>query len=1011
MENKKKSITLMIVAIITLLALIIGATYAYFQASGNSGSGTDVNVVTATSDLLTFKIDKDINIIVSQSDFKKGAGNKSDSTKASAILTASNSKNIESSSDRYNIYFIIEANDFIYTTDNATAEILLNVTDPNGNKVENITGLVHTDKGFDITTRTGGFLLVPDYDITATRGNTTTQEWKVEVTLVNLDTDQTKNTGKTLSGKLYVTKEKMSSYELTKITNVETETTYNSIKTTLQVANGTSPIEKYYYGIEKISSDATGYANTNSLKRLAFSDVSLIESDKSSYTFTNLEDNATYKIYSYGIDKNKIKTNIYETEVTTNSYNVAKINSVTHTSTLNSITLNVNAQKGNNEIVKYFYSKDNGETYIESTSSTYTFDNLTDTTEYKIKVKVLDSYGRYSTEYLEAIATTTYILPSVTKVTPTTKYNQITVTTTGTKGTNEISKYYYSINNSSYVQGSSTYTFTNLNEQTTYTIKVKVADTNGRMSNEYSLSATTDAYKLPTITNVTTSATYNSITINVSGQNGDGTITEYYYSKDDGSNYIKSTNSSYTFTNLTPSANFFVKVYVKDNNGKTSSEFTTSVATVKSQVSDFCTNGDTLSDCIIKYANQGPEISKIYVHNSSLVNGAGDNSYRFSGGEDNACYYNGELVGFEQDSLGNSDITPNTCKYIYQIDGKKYMYPGISTVGDLTDEYDTVIWDSANNKCVTSKNKVDVYSIADYTVSETKCSGTAIIGTTGAILGTKVGAGTYVKNYINNYVCFGSDASPCPEDNLYRIIGVFGDNNHGVTGKSLVKLVKATYAKSTLLGTNGNYDSDNKYCYNGDLSISGVQNYSNEWPQSALNTVNLNTNFVNNIGSAWANKIQSVKWKINANVYKEKTKTPSEMYNAEVSSNTNIYDAKIGLIYASDYGFATSTKSWTKNMYNLEDFNSLQDFGGYVLNPNWFYDIKQSTDGHPFGYTITSSGDGTFDTPYVLAFYSSGEVLTEVTYYNYNIQPSFYLTASTKYISGSGTQSDPIIIN
>ena len=359
MKNRKKTITLMLVAIITLLVLIIGATYAYFQATSNTGSDTDVNVLTATSDLLTFKIDKDINIIVSQSDFKKGAGNKSDSTKASAILTASNSKNIESSSDRYNIYFIIEANDFIYTTNNATAEILLNVTDPNGNKVENITGLVHTDKGFDITTRTGGFLLVPDYDITATRGNTTTQEWKVEVTLVNLDTDQNKNTGKTLSGKLYVTKEKMSSYELTKITNVETETTYNSIKTTLQVASGTSPIEKYYYGIEKISSDATGYANNNSLKRLAFNDVSLIESDKPTYTFKNLEDNATYKIYSYGIDKNKIKTNMYETEITTNSYNVAKINSVSHTSTLNSITLNVNAQKGDNEIEKYFYSKDN----------------------------------------------------------------------------------------------------------------------------------------------------------------------------------------------------------------------------------------------------------------------------------------------------------------------------------------------------------------------------------------------------------------------------------------------------------------------------------------------------------------------------------------------------------------------------------------------------------------------------------------------------------------------------
>lgn len=335
-------------------------------------------------------------------------------------------------------------------------------------------------------------------------------------------------------------------------------------------------------------------------------------------------------------------------------------------------------------------------------------------------------------------------------------------------------------------------------------------------------------------------------------------------------------------------------------------------------------------------------------------------------------------------------------------------------VGDLTDEYDTIIWDSTNNKCVTSKNKIDVYSELSYTVSETECAGTAIIGTTGAILGTKVGAGTYVKNYINNYVCFGSAASPCPEDNLYRIIGVFGDNNHGVTGQSLVKLVKATYAKSSLLGTNGNFDSnsnyynDSRYYFDASKDSSGMSNYSNEWPQSALNTINLNTNFVNNIGSTWANKIQSVKWKINANVYKEKTKTPSEMYNAEVTSNTNTYDAKIGLIYASDSGFATSTKSWTKNMYDSKGFNSATTHGGYVANPKWFYKID---DGNQFGYTITSSGDGTFDLPYVLVFFGLGEVSTDITVTSWPIHPSFYLTTSTKYISGSGTQSDPIHIN
>ena len=838
MKNKK-TITLMVVAIITLLTLIIGATYAYFQASGNSGSGTDVNVVTATSDLLTFKIDKDINIIVSQSDFKKGAGNKSDSTKASAILTASNSKNIESTSDRYNIYFIIEANDFIYTTDNATAEILLNVTDPNGNKVENITGLVHTDKGFDITTRTGGFLLVPDYDITATRGNITTQEWKVEVTLVNLDTDQTKNTGKTLSGKLFITKEKMSSYELTKITNVETETTYNSIKTTLQVANGTSPIEKYYYGIEKISSDATGYANNNSLKRLAFNDVSLIESDKPTYTFKNLEDNATYKIYSYGIDKNKIKTNMYETEVTTNSYNVAKINSVTHTSTLNSITLNVNAQKGDNEIEKYFYSKDNGETYIESTSSTYTFDNLTDTTEYKIKVKVLDSYGRYSTEYLEAIATTTYILPSVTKVSPTTKYNQITVTTTGTKGTNEISKYYYSINNSSYVEGTSTYTFTNLTEQTTYTIKVKVADTNGRMSNEYSLSATTDAYKLPTIADVTTSSTLNSITINVSGKAGDGTITEYYYSKDNGSNYVKSTSSSYTFTNLTSDTTFYIKVYVKDSNGRNSIIYVTNAQTL------FAVK---LSNYVISQYTGTQGDNSLYYHNSSLANGAGDNSYRYAGASES----------------------------------------------------------------------------------------------------------------VNNFVCLGSDAATCPDANLFRIIGVFGDKTKVIRAKSV---------------GDQKWDSSN----------------SNTWSSSSLNTY-LNGTYLTSLGTL-ADKIATTTWKVGGGRSTYLYDVPKTAYQYEVgsSASSTTYDAKIGLMYVSDYGFTADQSGWTTK---LSSYNS-------NTSKNWLF----------LGFTEWTISRYSNYTDYAFRVLATGAVYNRKVTDSIVVRPSFNLLSSVTYASGSGTSSDPIRIN
>ena len=120
----------------------------------------------------------------------------------------------------------------------------------------------------------------------------------------------------------------------------------------------------------------------------------------------------------------------------------------------------------------------------------------------------------------------------------------------------------------------------------------------------------------------------------------------------------------------------------------------------------------------------------------------------------------------------------------------------------------------------------------------------------------------------NNFVCFGSDTSPCPTDNLYRIIGVFGENYHGVTGKQLVKLIKYDYMTTDELGTDGDYsqtykewgmDSTYKGTY-GDGERIGVYywNYkatgsaTNTWSTSLLNKTNLNTNFINYLGTTWA---------------------------------------------------------------------------------------------------------------------------------------------------------------
>ena len=432
-----------------------------------------------------------------------------------------------------------------------------------------------------------------------------------------------------------------------------------------------------------------------------------------------------------------------------------------------------------------------------------------------------------------------YILPSVTKVTPTTKYNQITVTTTGTKGTNEISKYYYSINNSSYVEGTSTYTFTNLNEQTTYNIKVKVADTNGRMSNEYSLSATTDAYKLPTIADVTTSSTYNSITINVTGQNGDGAITEYYYSKDNGSNYVKSTSLSYTFTNLTSDTTFYIKVYVKDSNGRNSIIYVTNAQTL------FAVK---LSNYVISQYTGTQGDNSLYYHNSSLANGAGDNSYRYAGASES----------------------------------------------------------------------------------------------------------------VNNFVCLGSDAATCPDANLFRIIGVFGDKTKVIRAKSV---------------GDQKWDSSN----------------SNTWSSSSLNTY-LNGTYLTSLGTL-ADKIATTTWKVGGGRSTYLYDVPKTAYQYEVgsSASSTTYDAKIGLMYVSDYGFTADQSGWTTK---LSSYNS-------NTSKNWLF----------LGFTEWTISRYSNYTDYAFRVLATGAVYNRKVTDSIVVRPSFNLLSSVTYASGSGTSSDPIRIN
>ena len=219
MENKKQAIILSVVAIVALLSLILGATYAYFQASGNIGSSTNVNVTTYTSDLLTFEIGDDIAVYANQTSFASGKGNATGSTYAKATLVANNKTN--EATKNYYVYLNISENTFTYTQNESTPELLLTIKDTSGNEITSITSLTYktvTDgkgasiSGFDITTKSGVITLFDNREITATP--TKTEEWNITVTFVNYNANQTGNAGKSFNAKLIIQQESQSNQTL-----------------------------------------------------------------------------------------------------------------------------------------------------------------------------------------------------------------------------------------------------------------------------------------------------------------------------------------------------------------------------------------------------------------------------------------------------------------------------------------------------------------------------------------------------------------------------------------------------------------------------------------------------------------------------------------------------------------------------------------------------------------------------------------------------------------------------
>ena len=427
---------------------------------------------------------------------------------------------------------------------------------------------------------------------------------------------------------------------------------------------------------------------------------------------------------------------------------------------------------------------------------------------------------------------------------------------------------------------------------------------------------------------------------------------------------------------------------------------------ISDSVSDYCKNGDNLANCIISLG--APDVfgaTKVYHHDENLVNGANDNSYRYAGG-DNTCIFNGENVqgAYSNATFGASN--ENDCKKVYTIKSDDLTIWADNSVTRLLSDEKPVVWSEGACKTTDGENVSIGFDRGNFNpVTEATCKGKSYIVKTDNLTARVANlnmeyAGVGKWSRVNNFVCFGSTETPCPTDNLYRIIGVFEDK---------VKLIKYDYATSTLLGTDGDYsgsDTPDTNYYKG--SLSSIDTYywnnvtkKNTWSESNLNKINLNTNFINNIGSTWANKIATTTWKVGGNTFDNiGSSVPSIAYQNEIvapAENTT-YAAKIGLMYVSDYGFAASPSAWTTTLYNY-DGNDAK--GTSIKTINWmymgYYDWMISRNSDYSNSAFVVYGVGRVDNRYVSS--RSG------------VRPSFNLLSSITYVSGSGSAVDPILIN
>ncbi|MBR1413297.1 MAG: hypothetical protein IJ574_01335 [Bacilli bacterium] len=272
----------------------------------------------------------------------------------------------------------------------------------------------------------------------------------------------------------------------------------------------------------------------------------------------------------------------------------------------------------------------------------------------------------------------------------------------------------------------------------------------------------------------------------------------------------------------------------------------------------------------------------------------------------------------------------------------------------------------------------------------------------------------------NNYVKFNNE--------LWRIIGVMNNIDGGEVsgdGASRVKLIRAES-----LGNFPFYDScaDENWTDNGDGTYTcSSRRYNNNWPNSTINEVLTNyynngthaayhgyatgqgrdyptsaidftTNGLNNISK---NLIESATYYLggytwnNNGSFDGTTMINSKWYEAERTNvgNNNLitWSGNLGLMYPSDYGYASSGIVSGNSCRTIALRNWDSSTNEPCRNSDWLLDSSWHQ------WTMTSAANYTTNIIYINTL---GHIYDTSSYYLFDIRPVAYLKSTVKIVAG-----------